>query len=138
MQGILILALIIAIIIAVFSIQNALIVSLSFLSWEFEISLVVVILGSLVIGALMMGLFSIMKQFRLQKSIKKLKSEKEELFREKENIKNELQELKKNLKQKQEKELKKEQETQQKKYQLNEDNKENKDNNQIKNEKNRN
>lgn len=88
MQGTIIFGLVFAIIIAIFAIQNASIVALNILTWEFEISLAVVVLGSIIFGALVIGIFSYVKQFQLRRKNKNLKLEiqslKEKLEKEKE------------------------------------------------------
>ncbi len=79
MQGFLIMGIIFALLIAIFSIQNAVPVSLSFFSWHFDTSLVVVILGAVALGALIMGIFSYVKQFRLKRKVNKLQKSNKEL-----------------------------------------------------------
>ena len=79
MQGFLIIGIVFALIIAIFSIQNAVPVSLSFFSWQFNTSLVVVILGAVALGALVMGIFGSIKQFRLKRKMNRLKNSNEEL-----------------------------------------------------------
>ncbi len=79
MQGTIIFGLIFAILIAIFAIQNASIVALNLLMWKFEISLAVVVLGSIIFGALVIGIFSYFKQFQLRRKNKNLKLEMESL-----------------------------------------------------------
>ncbi len=86
MQGTLIWGIIFALLVAVFSIQNAGPVSLVFFTWRFETSLVVVVLGGIALGAIIMGLFSSFKQFKLKRKLKKLKFEKENLEVEKKEL----------------------------------------------------
>lgn len=62
----LILALVFALIVAVFAVQNAVPVSIRFLAWGFETSLVYVILGSAALGALSAGLPGLFKQLSLR------------------------------------------------------------------------
>ncbi len=81
MQGYLIIGLIFALLIAVFSIQNAGPVSLSFFNWQFDTSLVVVILGAAALGALAVGIVSYIKQFRLKRKLNRLKNSNKELER---------------------------------------------------------
>ena len=82
--------LIISIIVAVFAVQNAADVTVGFLMWTVQTSLVVVILGAALLGALAMGFFTLMlkaKHYLYNKSLKfeidqnaKLKEEKEMLM----------------------------------------------------------
>jgi len=62
MQFYLITALVFALLVAVFAIQNTETVVIQFLAWSFSISLVLVILGSAAVGALVLYLFSLVKQ----------------------------------------------------------------------------
>lgn len=67
----LVLGLIFSIAVAVFAVQNATRVDITLLLWQLKnISLVLVILGSALIGALSAGLFGIVKQIKLKKIIK--------------------------------------------------------------------
>ena len=68
--------LIISIIVAVFAVQNAADVTVGFLMWTVQTSLVVVILGAALLGALAMGFFTLMlkaKHYLYNKSLKKKK-----------------------------------------------------------------
>lgn len=94
MQGTIIFGLIFAILIAIFAIQNASIVALNILIWKFEISLAVVVLGSIIFGALVIGIFSYFKQFQLRRKNKNLKLEIQSLKDELENKEEEIVELK--------------------------------------------
>ncbi|SRR6056297_589605 len=89
MQGTIIFGLIFAILIAIFAIQNASIVALNILMWEFEISLAVVVLGSIIFGALVIGIFSYFKQFQLKRKNKNLKLEIQSLKEELDDLKEE-------------------------------------------------
>ncbi|MEW6724599.1 MAG: LapA family protein [Bacillota bacterium] len=60
----LILALVFILLVAVFAVQNSLAVAVRFFSWQAEISLVLVILGSVVLGAFIVGLISAFKQLK--------------------------------------------------------------------------
>ncbi len=67
----LVLGLVFSIAVAVFAVQNSTRVDITLLLWQLKsISLVLVILGSALIGALSAGLFGIVKQIRLNKKIK--------------------------------------------------------------------
>ena len=71
----LVLGLIFSIAVALFAVQNATRVDITLLFWQLKsISLVLVILGSALIGALSAGLFGIVKQIRLKKKIKDYKT----------------------------------------------------------------
>jgi uncharacterized integral membrane protein len=71
---------IMALCVAVFAVQNAVTVEVSFLMWHFSMSLVLIILGSLVMGFMISGLFALkvktthfMKERKLKSEIKELK-----------------------------------------------------------------
>lgn len=55
-------ALVFAIIVSIFAIQNSTVVPVQFFTWRFEASLVVVILGSALAGAVVVGSISLVKQ----------------------------------------------------------------------------
>ncbi len=64
MQFYLVLALFFALLVAIFAVQNTELVTINFLMWKFkEISLVLVIFGSSVIGAVFLFLLGMVKQF---------------------------------------------------------------------------
>ncbi len=72
----LVLGLIFSIAVAVFAVQNATRVDITVLLWQLKsISLVLVILGSALIGALAAGLFGAVKQLRLAKNMRSYKSQ---------------------------------------------------------------
>ena len=71
----LVLGLVFSIAVAVFAVQNATRVDITLLFWQLKgISLVLVILGSALIGALSAGLFGIVKQIKLKMNIKDYKT----------------------------------------------------------------
>ncbi|TLM99762.1 LapA family protein [bacterium] len=71
MQLYLLIALLFAMLVALFAVQNAVQVDILFLLWRIEsISLVVVILGSAFIGACIAGLVGFVKQLRLHKKVR--------------------------------------------------------------------
>lgn len=82
-----IVALLFALMVAIFAIQNAEVVDIRFLGWQFQnISLVLVILGSTAIGALLLFILGTIKQvpmtFKLKEAegrIRKLESQLKEL-----------------------------------------------------------
>lgn len=65
-QWTLIFALIFAFIIALFAVVNVASVPVNFIFTKKEIPLILVVLGSTVIGGLIIGLFGIIRQYRLQ------------------------------------------------------------------------
>ncbi|HHX50977.1 MAG TPA: LapA family protein [Clostridia bacterium] len=87
MQFYWILALVFALIVAIFAIQNASLVDIKFFNWEFaDISLVLVILGSAAVGAIIIFILGSIKQVRLvwkmkeaEGKIKKLENELQQL-----------------------------------------------------------
>lgn len=97
MQKNLIIALVFAILVAIFSIQNSGPVSLLFFGWEFSTSLVVVVLGAAVLGALIMWIISSFKQLQNKKEKKNLKKEMKKLGEEKEILEKEIEDLEKKL-----------------------------------------
>ena len=70
MQITLIVALIISIAVAVFAIQNSVPVVVSFLAWEMKTSLVILILGSALAGAVVSALFASVRWVRLSKELR--------------------------------------------------------------------
>lgn len=68
------LTLVFALIVAVFAVQNDVAVSVRFLAWGFETSLVIVILGSAVLGALMVGLPGLFRQLALRLKLREVQS----------------------------------------------------------------
>jgi len=83
MQLLLIFALVFALGVAIFAVQNATPVEISFLFYKFEdISLVVVILVSVLTGALIVLLLSSVKQISLLRRIHALEKRKETLEKE--------------------------------------------------------
>lgn len=86
-------ALVFALLVAVFAVQNSTPVDLRFLFWEFpQISLVLIILGSTAFGALFMLLLGLARQIRTAKRIRVLDCENRKLAAEmhqKEALKNE-------------------------------------------------
>ena len=97
MQKNLIIALVFAILVAVFSIQNSGPVSLLFFGWEFSTSLVVVVLGAAVLGALIMWIISSFKQLKVKKEKRNLKNQIKNLEDEKNNLKQNIKDLEKKL-----------------------------------------
>ncbi|MCL1804394.1 MAG: LapA family protein [Clostridiales bacterium] len=72
MQVQLILILIFAIIVAAFSVQNTMAVVIRFLFWEANLSLVLVILGSIALGAVFIYLVDLAKQIQVKREMKEL------------------------------------------------------------------
>ncbi|HWI55154.1 MAG TPA: lipopolysaccharide assembly protein LapA domain-containing protein [Desulfobacteria bacterium] len=74
MQVYLFFALIFSICIAVFAVQNATKVDIDFFFWHInQISLVLVIFGSALVGSTVAGLFGVFKQLTLKKQLKSYK-----------------------------------------------------------------
>ncbi|MGE7945983.1 lipopolysaccharide assembly protein LapA domain-containing protein [Lysinibacillus sp. NPDC093688] len=67
----LILAIIVVLIIAVFSVINVDKVTVNYLLGKAEWPLILVIIGSVLLGALLVGLISMMKIYQLQRALKK-------------------------------------------------------------------
>jgi len=64
-----------ALLVAIFAVQNSLPVVVSFMSWSFATSLVIIILGAATFGALMILSLASLVQFRLQRNLKQAKQE---------------------------------------------------------------
>ena len=79
MQAYLILALIFALLVAAFAIQNTAVVTINFLFWQGSISLGLVILGSVAAGALIFFVLGLIKQFGSSRERKELTRAKEAL-----------------------------------------------------------
>lgn len=71
----LILVILISMLVAIFAMQNLLVVTLNFVFWSFEASLVLVILGSFLMGLLAATFFMLMMKARHYLADKKLKNE---------------------------------------------------------------
>lgn len=77
---VLVISLIFALIVAIFAVQNNIPVDIAFLGWKYSgISLVLVILGSAVAGAVAVFLFGLVRQLRLQMDLRSAKSQNEKL-----------------------------------------------------------
>ncbi|HBS59824.1 MAG TPA: DUF1049 domain-containing protein [Firmicutes bacterium] len=70
MQVFLISALVFSLLVAVFAVQNAILVPVNLLFWNFQISLVLVILSASVAGAFIMFFVALFRQFNLGQKIK--------------------------------------------------------------------
>lgn len=79
MQIYLVSALVFSLLVAVFAIQNTEIVVIKFLTWNFSVSLVLVILGSAVVGALALFFLSLFRQVNSWMTIRQLNHRKDEL-----------------------------------------------------------
>ncbi|MEH7382228.1 lipopolysaccharide assembly protein LapA domain-containing protein [Bacillus sp. JJ1533] len=75
----LILGLIFALIIAIFAVVNVDSVQVNFVFGYTEIPLILIILGSALLGGLIVGMFGILRQYKQQRQIKKLEKEVEQL-----------------------------------------------------------
>lgn len=96
MQFYLISALIFSLIVAIFAVQNTEIVIIKFLAFQTNVSLVLVILGSAVIGALVTLFLSLFKQVKNWMTIRHLNSQNEELVNKVNKLTEELQLTEKN------------------------------------------
>ncbi len=81
-----ILVILLSIIVAMFAVQNAVVVSLSFALWSFEMSLVLVILGSFLLGVLVATCFLLamkakhyLKDKKMHEDMQKLQAENKRL-----------------------------------------------------------
>jgi len=79
MQVFLFSALVFSLLVAIFAIQNAVQVTVNFLFWNFQTSLVLVILSSVVIGALIIFSVAMVRQFHLSRRIKEHEAKIQEL-----------------------------------------------------------
>ncbi|NLY54953.1 MAG: LapA family protein [Firmicutes bacterium] len=75
MQALMILVLLFSLMVAVFAVQNAITVQITFLTWQFETSLVYVILLATALGAVIVGLLGLFKSIKQGFVIKNLKSQ---------------------------------------------------------------
>lgn len=78
-QWTLILALIFSLIVAIFAVINVNPVTVKFLFGRSEIPLILVIIGSALLGGLVVGLFGILRQYKLQWKVKKLEKDLENM-----------------------------------------------------------
>ena len=85
--------LVISIVVAVFAVQNAADVTVGFLMWTVQTSLVVVILGAALLGAVAMGFFTMMIKAKHYLYDKSLKFEIDQLKKENVKLKEEKQML---------------------------------------------
>lgn len=86
MQAQIILILIFAILVAVFAIQNTVSVVIKFFLWNANLSLVLVILGSVAAGALFIFLINAIKQIKVNRERKELNRQIAALSKEKEDL----------------------------------------------------
>ncbi|MTI81053.1 MAG: DUF1049 domain-containing protein [Firmicutes bacterium] len=90
MQIYFVLGMVFALIVAIFAVQNATAVDLSFLGWSFpDISLVLVILTSVAGGALITVLFGLPRQIRTMMRVRELTAENQRLNNEMKKVNNE-------------------------------------------------
>ncbi|MGB9678695.1 MAG: LapA family protein [Thermoanaerobacteraceae bacterium] len=81
-----ILALIFAVLVAVFAISNAVAVDISFLYWHYKISQALVILISAAIGAITIGIIGVFGQVRYSMRIRGLNNRIKEIEKEKDEL----------------------------------------------------
>ncbi|HLT57747.1 MAG: lipopolysaccharide assembly protein LapA domain-containing protein [Limnochordales bacterium] len=75
MQLLLIIALLFALAVAVFAVQNAEPITVNLIRWQLETSLVVVVVGSAAAGALVAGVFGFIRQVRASWRIRQLQGQ---------------------------------------------------------------
>lgn len=86
MQFYLISALVFSLLVAIFAIQNTETVVIKFLPWSFSVSLVLVVLGAAVAGALVLYFFGLFKQVGAWMKIRQLNNNKTELEQQVKNL----------------------------------------------------
>ncbi|EJO5347845.1 LapA family protein [Clostridium botulinum] len=74
-----VLSLIMALIVAIFAIQNAAAIPIKILFWQVNLSLAIIILVSVIIGAVITGIMSIKKEMAIKKQNKELLNKMKEL-----------------------------------------------------------
>ena len=72
-------AFVFALLVAIFAVQNALPVTVSFLLWSFQTSLVIIILGAATFGAMTILSLAMLVQFKLKRNLTKLKQSHQQL-----------------------------------------------------------
>lgn len=86
MQFYLISALVFSLLVAIFAIQNTETVVIKFLPWSFSVSLVLIVLGSAVAGALVLYFLGLFKQVGAWMKIRQLNHHKTELEKQVKNL----------------------------------------------------
>lgn len=94
MQFYLISALAFSLLVAIFAIQNTEMVVIKFLTWSFSISLVLVVLGAAVAGALVLYFLGLFKQVGSWIKIRQLNQRKNELENQVKKLESQLSEIK--------------------------------------------
>jgi lipopolysaccharide assembly protein A len=79
MQRNILIVLFFALIVAIFSIQNASTVSISIFTWKYDVSLVIIVLGAIAFGAIVMGVFTSFKQIQIRRELRTVKNERDKL-----------------------------------------------------------
>ncbi|WP_312474987.1 lipopolysaccharide assembly protein LapA domain-containing protein [Neobacillus sp.] len=75
----LILALIFTFIVAIFAVLNVSSVKINYLFGNSEIPIILIIIGSALLGGLVVGMFGTLRQFKLQMKVKKLEKDLNEM-----------------------------------------------------------
>ncbi len=97
MQILVILALLFALVISIFAVQNSSPVDIRFLGWRYQgISLVVIILGAFSMGALLTIIINMVKNLKTMIKIKELNSKIRLLNEEKQRLQEEMERMKQN------------------------------------------
>jgi lipopolysaccharide assembly protein A len=78
-QWSLLLGLLFSLIVAIFAVVNVAPVTVNYLYGYTEMPLILIIIGSALLGGLVVGMFGILRQYRLQWKVRKLEKELEEL-----------------------------------------------------------
>jgi lipopolysaccharide assembly protein A len=78
-QWSLILGLILSLIVAIFAVLNVEAVRVNYLFGYTEMPLILIIIGSSLLGGIVVGIFGILRQYKLQWKVKKLEKELEEI-----------------------------------------------------------
>lgn len=86
MQIYLITALLFSLLVAVFAVQNTEVVTIRFITWQFSVSLVLVILGSAIVGALALYFLGLFKQVGAWFKIRQLDGKKKDLEKQLEKL----------------------------------------------------
>ncbi len=93
----LVVSLVIMLLVAIFSVQNKDMVYVSFLIWNTQVPLVIVVLGSLTAGAVLSGFLGVFRQFSMGRKIKAGSKRAKNLEEENAGLKKRIEELQNEL-----------------------------------------
>mgnify|MGYP005853675565 CR=1 FL=1 len=99
MQFYLVFALVFSLLVAIFAIQNTEVVIIKFMTWQFPVSLVLVLLGSAVSGALALYFLGLFKQVGSWIKIRQLNHRKNELEAQLKKLEKKVSEMEEQIKQ---------------------------------------